>query len=165
MFQNRQSAWEATGERQITLPLGVQEEMDAFKDRLYTHWTELHTPLTVGQILAIREQLGWKHDDIASVHRCVRAWLLTTSAFRRVGLDYWIPSEQLPPEVQHTRLQVPSARGSIGATDQSIPGGENLASDEKQNRKTYREEIIFRGTATKTQVVWTVTLLSIHQIE
>lgn len=163
MFQNRQGAWEAAGERQITLPLGLKEELDTYKDRLHTRWSELHTPLTVGQILAILEELGWEHDDIASVHRCVRAWLLASSQFRRVGLDYWMPAEHLPSEVQRTRLQVLPVRASSEPADQSVPEGGSQATDEERDRR--RQPIVFKGTATKTQVEWTATLRSIQQIE
>lgn len=40
---------ETSGERQITLTLGLKEELDVFKDRLHERWLELNTPLTVGQ--------------------------------------------------------------------------------------------------------------------
>jgi hypothetical protein len=165
MFQNRQGAWEATGERQITLPLSLEEELNTFKEPLHAHWSALHAPLTVGQILAILEELGWTHDSITSVHRCIRAWLLTNQQFRRVGPDYWMLAEQLPPEVQRTRLQVLPVRMSALATGESIAEEENPATSAGQDRKRQEEQITFRGTATKTQVAWTTTLLSIHLIE
>ncbi|HLZ56278.1 MAG TPA: hypothetical protein VKR06_04955 [Ktedonosporobacter sp.] len=166
MFLNRQGAWEATGERQITLPLGLQEELDTFKERLHASWLALQAPLTVGQVLAMLEELGWQHEGIASVHRCIRSWLLTTAQFRRVGSDYWIPVELLPAEVQHTRLQVPPVRTSGGATDQPTSIDVDLAAltDEEQGRKRQQEKIIFKGTATKSQAVWTATLLSAQVI-
>src|SRR5205085_972150 len=71
MFLNRQGAWEASGERQITLPLGLKEELDSFNDGLHTRWLEMNIPLTIGQILSILEDLGWQHDTLTSVHRCI----------------------------------------------------------------------------------------------
>jgi hypothetical protein len=161
MFQNRQGAWEATGERQITLPPGLKEDLDTFTKRLHARWS---APLTVGQVLALLEELGWEHDNIASIHRCLRAWLLTTDQFRRVGVDYWIPIERLPLEVQRTRLQVPPIRTSAGIAEQSVSTGKHLIalSAEEQNKKQPREQIIFKGTATRTQATWTATLYSIH---
>jgi hypothetical protein len=82
------------------------EELDTFKDRLHARWLEFNAPLTVGQILMVLEELGWEHHALASIHRCLRALLLTTEQFRRVGADYWIPVEQLPLEIQYSRLQV-----------------------------------------------------------
>jgi len=160
-FQNRQGAWEATGERQIALPLGLKETLDTFTERLHARWS---VPLTVGQVLALLEELGWEHENIASVHRCLRAWLLTTDQFCRVGVDYWIPTEQLPREVQRTRLQVPPIRTAAGRADQNVPTGEHLTalSAEEQNKQQPREQIIFQGTATRTQATWTATLYSIH---
>ncbi len=161
MFQNRQGAWEAKGERQIILPLGLKEDLDTFTERLHARWSG---PLTVGQVLALLEELGWEHDTIASVHRCLRAWLLTTDQFRRVGVDYWIPTERLPLEVQRMRLQVPPIRTSAGIAEQNVPIGKHLTalSAEEQNKKQPREQIIFKGTATRTQATWTATLYSIH---
>src|SRR5260370_38888618 len=92
MCQNRQGGREATSECQITLPLGLKEELDTFTERLHARWS---VPLTVGQVLTLLEELGWEHDTIASVHRCLRAWLLTTDQFRRVGVGHWIPTERL----------------------------------------------------------------------
>lgn len=161
MFQNRQGAWEATGERQITLPLGLKEDLDTFTERLHAHWS---VPLTVGLVLALLEELGWEHDNIASVHRCLRAWLLTTDQFRRVGVDYWIPTERLPPGVQRTRLQVPPVRTAAEIAERNVSTGNRLTalSVEEQNKKQPREQIIFKGTATRTQATWIATLYSIH---
>jgi hypothetical protein len=163
LFQNRQGAWEATGERQITLPLGLKEELDTFIDRLQARWSALQTPLTIGQILALLEELGWEHETIASVHRCLRAWLLATTQFRRVGIDYWMPAAQLPPEIQRTRLQVSPVRTATGRAEQNMLTEEQAESE--QRKKLPGERISFKGTATKAQAVWTTTLRSIHQLE
>jgi hypothetical protein len=162
MFLNRQGAWEASGERQITLPLGLKEELDAFTDQLHARWVELNAPLTIGQVLTIVEELGWRHDNLASVNRCIRAWLLSTEQFRRVGEDYWIPAELLPPEVKRTRLQVLPIRVSAEEARQHMSeGGQNVEAMHGE-RERKREQITFRGTATRAQVIWIATLRSIH---
>jgi hypothetical protein len=161
MFKNRQGAWEATGERQITLPPDLKEVLDTFTEHLHARWS---VPLTVGQVLALLEELGWDYENIASPHRCLRAWLLTTDQFRRVGVDYWIPAERLPLEVQRTRLQVPPIRTSAGIAEQDVSTGEHLTalSAGEQNKQQPREQIIFQGTATRIQATWMATLYSIH---
>jgi hypothetical protein len=164
MFLNRKGAWEASGERQITLPLGLKGELDTFIEGLHTRWIELNTPLTVGQVLAILEELGWRHDGLSSINRYIRAWLLATEQFRRVGEDYWIPAELLPPEIKRTRLQVLPIRVSAEeAVQHSLEGEQGVEfTQEEQERAHKREQIIFKGTATKSQVTWIATLLSIH---
>ncbi len=164
MFLNRQGAWEATGERQITLPLGLKEALDGFKDRLHARWLELNTPLTVGQVLTQLEELGWRAEGLTSVHRCIRAWLLTTEQFRRVGEDYWIPRELLPPAVKRTRLQIMPIRASAAEAAQAIHEGKDASEliHEEQEKHQRRERLIFKGSATSTQVTWTAILRSIH---
>jgi hypothetical protein len=164
LFLNKRGAWEANGERQITLPLGLKEELDTFKDRLHARWLEFNAPLTVGQILMVLEELGWEHHALASIHRYLRAWLLTSEQFRRVGSDYWIPVEQLPPEIQRSRLQVLPIRTAEPDTLVDEAHFARLMSGE-QGRSQLGEQMLFGGSATKTQVTWTTTLLSVHLIE
>jgi hypothetical protein len=145
MFLNRQGVWEASGERQITLPLGLKEELDAFTDQLYARWVELNAPLTIGQVLTILEELGWRHDNLASVNRCIRAWLLSTEQFRRVGEDYWIPAELLPPEIKRTRLQVLPIRVSAAEALQHLHEGGQSAEAMHGEQERKREQIILKG--------------------
>jgi hypothetical protein len=166
LFQNRQGTWEATGERPITLPLGLKEDLDAFKKNLLARWSTQPTPLTTGQILTHLEDLDWTPDNLTSVHRYIRAWLLATEQFRRVGPDYWLPIAYLPPEIQHTRLQVPPIRTSAQAAAQN-PLAENTADTPGNNPKGQyqREHIFFKGTVTRSQMSWVTTLYSSQQLE
>ncbi len=168
LFLNRQGAWEASGERQVTLSPDLKNALDGYKDRLNARWLELNIPLTIGQILSLLEEMGWRHDELSSVHRYLRAWLLTNEHVRRVGEDYWIPTVLLPPEIKRTRLQVLPVRASAEEARQAQQehAQHNSASNgEREERVRKREQIIFRGTATRTQATWTATLLSIHLIE
>ncbi len=160
MFQNRLGAWEASGERQITLPLGLKEELDRFKECLHARWTE---PFTKDQVLAMLEELGWNHDGITSVELCVRAWLLTCEEFRRVGTELWVPVELLPPEIQRTRLQAPPIRTTLAQADVATAAAAH--SNETRKRAQRPESLRFGGTATQGHATWIVTLLSANLIE
>ncbi|GCE12488.1 hypothetical protein KTT_23470 [Tengunoibacter tsumagoiensis] len=167
LFQNHRGGWEARGERQITLPLNVLEELNGYQDTLQCRWTELNRPFILRQIVQALEELGWRHEGISSVDRYVRAWLLTTERFRRVGPDYWIVDALLPAEVKRVRLSVPVMRSPVTETEE---GADKLpvdpASTHNLERKDPAGEIIaYKGTVTQTQVSWTATLLSIHLLE
>ncbi|GCF09611.1 hypothetical protein [Dictyobacter arantiisoli] len=162
IFQNRQGAWEAHGERQITVPLDLTTTLDTLLAGLKKRWLQINTPLTINRIIELLRDQGWKQSERPNAARYIRAWLLSTSQFQRVNQDYWIPLELLPPEIQHTRLQVqplrtpdqpqePEQAGNI--TD---PTGEQ--STPTSQRPSYAETLIVKGTATKSHVSWTTYL-------
>jgi hypothetical protein len=59
LYKNRQGAWEAQGERQITVPLGLKAELDLLLGGLKNNWLQIGTPLTISRISEILRNLGW----------------------------------------------------------------------------------------------------------
>src|SRR5258706_15460104 len=50
--------------------------------------------------------LGWAEATARNGWLLVRVWLLGRLEVARVGQDYWVPSDSIPKEPEHTRLQV-----------------------------------------------------------
>ncbi len=161
LFKNRQGAWEAHGERQITVPLGLKAELDALLEGLKSSWLQIGTPLTINRIIELLRNQGWKNSDRPNAARYIRSWLLATDQFQRVNQDYWIPLELLPAEIQYTRLQVHPLHTPDKPQAQIIQGDISKSGTEYNAASHYKAEaatFIVGGTATKSQVSWTTYL-------
>lgn len=97
----------AEHERKVKLPRGMKATLDALGPRLLSSWHEAGAePWTIRTVTDMLRQLAWPDAEMQNAWLYVRAWLLSWPQVRRVGQDYWVPTDQLPQEVRHTRLQV-----------------------------------------------------------
>ena len=161
VFQNRQGAWEAYGERQITVPLDLKTELDALLVGLKKRWLQINMPLTINRIIELLREQGWKQSERPNVARYLRAWLLSTSQFQRVNQDYWILQELLPPAIQQTRLQVQPLHIPDQLQEQAQKPAENTINAGVERKQTI-ESFMVTGTATRSHVSWTTYLRTIN---
>jgi hypothetical protein len=97
----------AEREKDVALPAPVRAELDGFLRRLLERWrAEGGTPRTVREVAVMVAELGWPHATERGGWLLVRTWLLVQPAVRRVGQDFWVPTESMPSGPARTHLHV-----------------------------------------------------------
>jgi hypothetical protein len=97
----------AEHERTVKLPRAMKTALDALGPHLLARWMDSGSePWTVRTVTARLRDCGWPDAGQPNAWLYVRAWLLASPQVQRVGQDYWIPAEHVPPEARRTRLQV-----------------------------------------------------------
>jgi hypothetical protein len=161
----------AEHERNVKLPRGMKATLDALGPRLLAHWQEAEAePWTVRTVTEFLRQCSWSDADMPNAWLYVRAWLLGWPQVKRVGQDYWIPAEHVPPLVQRTRLQVhplrvaePSpGKGEAVTTPLKQP---SLAAKPATSPEADESQVVLRGEVTTDRASWTVRLRTVNLLE
>jgi hypothetical protein len=185
----------AEHERTVKLPRGMKATLDALGPRLLANWQEAGAePWTIRTITDMLRQLAWTDGQMQNAWLYVRAWLLSWPQVRRVGQDYWVPVDQLPAEVRHTRLQVlplivgagdsntveagdHKGRDVAGSGDRKGRDGVNPSStlrdgDAPAELKFGRgdanvdeSQVVLKGEVTANRASWTVRLRTVNLLE
>ena len=168
---NKQGVLEpAERERNVTLTRATKEELEVLGQLLLAYWQESGAdPWTVRTITEALKELGWHDAEKHNAWLSVRAWLLGWPQVKRVGQDYWVPTDQLPQETQRTRLQVLPVR---------TPEAEDITTKEETSAKdavpTSRRiaaagvdesRVVLSGEATAPRAAWSERLRTINLLE
>lgn len=147
-------------EHNVKLPSATKAALDALGPHLLAYWQERGSkPWTVRSITVALGQLGWRDAEKRN------GWPLVL----RVGQDFWIPADQLPPESKRTRLAVLPIRASEPVD--SPKAGEGTVSytatppSRKVREKADENQVIVSGQATAPEVAWSMRLRTIHLLE
>lgn len=158
-------------ERNVKLPRGVKATLDALGPQLLARWQEAEAePWTVRTITDVLRQLAWIDVDRPNAWLLVRAWLLNWPAVKRVGQDYWLPAEQIPAEVQRTRLQVHPLRtvGPCSETAEATTTPRTLPSPltvPALSSEADERQIVLRGEVVTDRASWTTRLRTVNLLE
>lgn len=162
----------AEHERNVKLPRKMKKALDELAPQLLARWSDAGAePWTVRAITEVLRDLAWPDAVLPNAWLYVRAWLLIWSQVRRVGQDYWIPADQLPSAVQHTRQQV----RPLYVPDPPPIGSEMLASITSFKRPVVvtkpagtnadESQVVLRGEVTDNRAGWTVHLRTANLLE
>jgi len=157
-------------ERNIMLIPETRAELDALGQGLLEQWNaEDAKPLTVRQITERLGMLGWSEASARNGWLPVRAWLLGWSEVSRVGQDYWMPTDHIPKEPQHARLQVlPVTSGSMPLESPetiTVLDSANDSPEFKAALTMQKSSLIPGNTVIATTERWTYPLRTIHLLE
>ena len=159
----------ADSEYNVALPPETEAALDALGPALFEQWcSEGAEPLTVHQVLERLGNLGWSEATARNGWLLVRTWLLGWPEVTRVGQDYWIPSNSIPREPEHTRLQVLPVAGvpSPGEKNAVISPTNEAGSTRRETPPTIDNSPIPQSRETMAnQVSWTYALRTIHLLE
>ncbi len=168
---NKQGILEPTEhERNVALPASMKAALDELGPLLLAYWHDTGAePWTVRRVTEVLGQLGWRDVGKQNAWLFVRSWLLSFSHVKRVGQDYWVPADQVPREVQRTRLQVLPVRGPTrdnAAEAMSVPFDSVVPRKQVvPPLKTVESQVMLSGEATAPRVTWTVHLRTINLLE
>ncbi|HEU5377419.1 MAG TPA: hypothetical protein VFV38_18510 [Ktedonobacteraceae bacterium] len=161
----------AEHERNIKLPRGMKATLDALGPQLLAHWLEAGAePWTVRTVTERLQQFSWSDADLPNAWLYVRAWLLNWPQVKRVGQDYWMPTEHVPTEVQRTRLQVhplriaepPSGTEEAITTPLKQP---SLATKPAPSPEADESQVVLRGEVRTDRASWMVRLRTVNLLE
>ncbi|HZU01851.1 MAG TPA: hypothetical protein VFA10_19425 [Ktedonobacteraceae bacterium] len=160
----------AEHERNVKLPRKMKTALDALAPRLLAAWHEAGAePWTLRTITEVLRQLEWSDAGMPNAWLYVRAWLLTWSQVRRVGLDYWSPLDQLPQAVQRTRLQVLPVRVPASQPREekaeSAPIAPSTSEKTAVASQTDESQIALKGEVAVDRASWTVRLRTVNLLE
>jgi len=159
----------ADSEYNVALPQEMQATLDALSTALLEQWrSEGAEPLTVRQVMERLGNLGWAEATARNGWLLVRTWLLGWPEVTRVGQDYWIPSNSIPKEPEHTRLQVLPVAGVPSPDEKNavISPTNEAGSTRRETPPTIDNSPIPQSReAMANQVSWTYALRTIHLLE
>jgi hypothetical protein len=154
------------------LPRGMKATLDALGPQLLASWHEAGAePWTIRTITDVLQQLEWPDAQKPNAWLYVRAWLLNWPQVRRVGQDYWLPSEQVPSDVQRTRLQVPPLRIPESQISSEVTAEMPLKKHASPTKPTLVQEdadesqVVLRGEVMTDRASWTVRLRTVNLLE
>lgn len=169
--QNKRGILEpAELERNVTLPRATREELEVLGPLLLAHWQESGAnPWTVRAITEALKELGWRDAEKHNAWLSVRSWLLGWSQVKRVGQDYWVPTDQLPQETQRTRLQVLPVR-TPEPEDTTTKEGTSAKDAVPTTRRIAaanidESRVVLSGEATAPHATWSERLRTINLLE
>lgn len=164
----------AEHEQNKVLPRALKAELDALGPQLLTLWQDAENePRTVRAITEMLKELGWSEAEKPIAWLFVRSWLVGFPSVLRAGQDYWVPADQLPQDVEHTRLQVAPVRSSPSDESTEEEGDSQSSSisaplriiKRTRNKASDESPVQIGGTATATQVTWTTRLRTANVTE
>jgi hypothetical protein len=172
----------AEHERRVKLPRGMKATLDALGPRLLASWHDAGAePWTIRTVTDTLRQLAWLDAEMPNAWLYVRAWLLNWPQVRRVGQDYWVPSDQLPAEIRHTRLQVLPLTVEMRTGASPVPTDlvhafqtttEAVASPSdkspiptKAASNVDENQVVLRGEVMANRASWTVRLRTVNLLE
>ncbi len=166
-FQLRHGRWEPAVETNIRLTSEQKSELDALLPGLLQSWSGSGSqPWTLRQIIDALKQAGWP--DPPNAVRVARAWLLGIEQIRRVGQDFWLPSDQLPAPLKRTQLHVLPIRSmrseEMRALDEQFrPAARTYAGGNYAPRAPQgADPVSISGEADKMSAHWASTLRTIN---
>jgi hypothetical protein len=164
-IQNRQGILEpAEHERNVRLTRAMKASLDTLGPQLLAGWMDAGgEPWTVRMVTDRLRECGWPEADRPNAWLYVRAWLLSWTQVQRVGQDYWIPAEQIPPDARHTRLQVHPLRMPEPLTTpkeaaRMLRTGPSLVKEPAPTREGDESQVALRGEVLTERASWTVRL-------
>jgi hypothetical protein len=166
--QDRQGRWVANIERNISLEPEYKNELDALASALLAMWPANGAqPWSIQEITAALKQLGWMRAEMPNVMLVVRSWLLDSTCIARVGQDFWLPVEQLPAQITHTRRQVQPVWSSEQIAADSVDTGSvaRLTQNDIPADTESLDDILLSGEATSGRASWTVPLRTSNLLE
>jgi hypothetical protein len=157
-------------ERNIGLNPETRAQLDAFGPRLLEQWhAEDANPLTVLQIAERLGAMGWTEANARNGWLLVRTWLIGWSEVSRVGQDFWIPNDQIPPGPQRRRLQVlPVGSGSMPMETSdtiTVPSSPSDLPEHKTAPTMSKTPLIPGKAVIATIESWRYPLRTIHLLE
>jgi hypothetical protein len=168
-FLDRQGRWEPAVETNITLTSIQKSELDTFLPGLMQSWSSQgYKPWTLRHFLEELKQVGWPGAALPNAILVIRSWLLSTEQIRRVGQDFWLPTDRLPTPIKHTRLQVLPIRLMRSEDMQALDKQFIHVSRESpyNNYKPFvpqsADPVIVSGEVASMSAHWTTTLLTIN---
>ncbi len=86
---------------------------------------------------------------------------------RRVGQDFWVPTDQLPPEGGRTRLAVLPVRAPVESVEEAegTTTFHEALPHPRVRARADENQVIVSGQATRPEVTWSVRLRTIHLLE
>ena len=159
----------AEHERNVKLSRAMKATLDALTPQLFRVWREAGAePWTLRTITDVLGQLAWPHAEMQNAWLSVRAWLLGEPQVTRVGVDYWVPVDQVPQEVGRTRLHVLPLPTNASASEETQPPPVRRSASSSHLTlipHTDESEVVLRGELPPHQAHWKTVLRTVNLLE